>query len=212
MSGSLREDCRHVNYPIVLKDKFRIIAFACLPTYATFDSVRAPGPMKVGRGWSTNGPIRRADSAKTLWQSMPATRWMESYSFVPSASTTPSIVRPVRRNLRTMRNKSQKISASVLRSGKRSRSRPLQIFPATEPKLGNPIHDFLMPVCFETWYGHRHTRAWDRNLVHSFLNFNAGAWSLPPFLTRWTDFSTHCHEDHSTQQKSATPRLLDHGI
>lgn len=99
--------------------------------------------MKAGRGWSINGPIRRADSAKTPWQSMPVTRWMESYSFVPSASTTPSIVRPVRRNLRIMRNKSQKISASVLRSGKRSLSRPLQIVPHYGAKAGKPNPRFL---------------------------------------------------------------------
>lgn len=58
-----------------------------------------------------------------------------------------------------------------------------------EPKPGSPIHDFLMPARFGTWSGRRHKRAWDRNLVHSFLSFNAGAWSLPPFLKRWTDFS-----------------------
>jgi hypothetical protein len=48
-----------------------------------------------------------------------------------------------------------------------------------------------------------------RNLVRSFLSFSAGAWSLTPFLKRWTDFSAHCHQDHSTQQKSAIPQFLD---
>ena len=93
--------------------------------------------------------------------------------------------------------------------GKRSPSRPLRIFPATEPKPGNPIHDFLISARFGTWCGRRHKRVWDRNLVRSFLSFSTGAWSLPPFLKRWTDFSAHCHQDHSTQQKFATPQFLD---
>src|SRR6185295_7843377 len=83
-------------------------------------------------------------------------------------------------------------SVSVLRSGRRLLLRPLRIFPATEPKPGNPIHDFLMPVCFETWGGPLHTRAWDQSLAYSFLNLSAGAWSLTLFLKRWTDFSARC--------------------
>ena len=124
------------SYPIVLKDKFCIIIFSCPSTFVTFDSALAPGPMKAGKDWSANGPMRRADSAKTRWQNMPATRWMAFRSFAPSVSAIPSIARPVPCNLHTMRGKSPKISASVPRSGKRSPSRPLRIFPATEPKPG----------------------------------------------------------------------------
>ena len=91
------------SYPIVLTDEFCIVTFSCQPTFATFDSAPAPGPMKAGRDWSTNGPIRRTDSGKARWQNMPAMRWTTSHSFVPSASTTPSIARPVPRNSRTMR-------------------------------------------------------------------------------------------------------------
>ena len=166
------------SYPIVLKDEFCIITFSYPPTLATFDSALAPGPMKAGRDWSTNGPMRRADSDKTCWQNMPATKWMASRSFAPSTSTILSIVRPVPGNLHTTRGKSLKISASVPRSGKKSPSRPLRIFPATEPKPGNPTHDFLIPARFEIWSERRHKRAWDQNLVRSFLSFSAGAWSL----------------------------------
>jgi len=77
-------------------------------------------------------------------------------------------------------------------------------------KAGKPkIHDFSMPARFGTLSGRRRKRAWDQNLVRLFLNFNAGAWSLPIFLTRWTGFSAHYHQDHSTQQKFVIPRFLD---
>ena len=186
------------SYPIVLIDKFYIIASSCPPTLARFDSALAPASMKAGRDWSTNGPMRRAGSAKTCWRNMPATRWVASRSFAPSASPILSIARPVPCNLHNTRGKSLKISASVPRTGKKSPSRPLRIFPVTEPKPGNPTHDFLISVRFKTWSGRRHKRAWDQNLVRSLLSFSAGTWSLPPFLKRWANFSAHCHQDHST--------------
>src|SRR6185295_6960923 len=129
--------------------------------------------------------------------------------FAPSALTIHSIARPAPRNSRTMRVKSQKTSGSAPKSGKTSPSRPMHIFPATERKQGSPIHDFSMPARFGTLSGRRRKRAWDQNLVRLFLNFNAGAWSLPIFLTRWTGFSAHYHQDHSTQQKFVIPRFLD---
>lgn len=39
-----------------------------------------------------------------------------------------------------------KIIASTQKCEKKSPSQPMRIFPATEPKPGNPIHDFLIPV------------------------------------------------------------------
>ena len=156
--------------------------------------------MKAGRDWFTNGPIQRVDSAKKPWQNVHAARWMEFYSFARSGLTIPSIIRPVPPNSHTIRNKSLKVFASVLRSGRRLSFRPFGIFPATEPKRGNPIHDFLIRACFETWCGRQHTKAWDQNLAHSFLNFSPGASNnLMPCFMRWTDFSTHCHQDHNTQ-------------
>ena len=112
-------------------------------------------------------------------------------------------------NWHTTPSKCPSTFASARKSGKRSLSRPLRIFPATEPKPGNPTHDFLIPARFEIWSERRHKRAWDQNLVRSFLSFSAGVWGLPLFLKRWTDFSAHCHQDHCTQQKSVIPQFLD---
>jgi len=46
----------------------------------TFDSALAPGPKKAGKDWFISGPMRRAHSAKTHWQKMPATRCIASRS------------------------------------------------------------------------------------------------------------------------------------
>ncbi len=48
---------------------------------------------------------------------------------------------------------------SAQKSGKKSPSRPIRIFPATEPKLGNQTHDFLIPARFGTWSKRRHPHA-----------------------------------------------------
>jgi len=51
-----------------------------------------------------------------------------------------------------------KIFASTQKCEKRSPSQPMRIFPATEPKPGNPTHDFLIPARFMIWSGCRHDR------------------------------------------------------
>src|SRR6185436_7473080 len=105
---------------------------------------------------------------------MPATRWMESYSFVPSASTTPSIVRPVRRNLRTMRNKSQKISASVLKVWEEITIPTFANLPRYGAKAGKPNPRFLDASVF-------------RDLVWAPAHESLGA-KLGPFIfefQRW---------------------------
>ena len=97
------------SYPIVLKDKFRTISFACLPRayeswrglvyqWAYTESRFSQDALTEDVGYEMAGIL--------LFRTVGIDR-----SFFPPANG---------RNSRTMRNKSQKISASVLRSGKRS--------------------------------------------------------------------------------------------
>jgi hypothetical protein len=121
------------SYPIVLTDKFRIITFSCPPTSATFDSAPGLGPMRAGRDWSTNGPIRSADSAKIRWQ---IRQLLRSRSAVISHHRHGilSTDQPAPSNSHTTTGKYPSTFASVQKSGKRSPSRPMRIFPR-EPGL-----------------------------------------------------------------------------
>jgi len=106
-----------------------------------------------------------------------------------------------------MQCKSLNISASVPRSVKKSPSLPMSISPATEPKPGSPTHDFLLPARDLVWAPVQESLG--SELGPFIFSFSAGVWSPSPLLKRWPDFSTHCHQYDSTQQKSVIQQFLD---
>src|SRR4029077_18554424 len=84
---------------------------------------------------------------------------MEYHYFPPSESIILSGNQPAPGNWHTTPSKCPSTFASAQKSGKKSPSRPIRIFPTTEPKPGNQSHDFLIPARFGTWSGRRHPNA-----------------------------------------------------
>ena len=123
------------SYPIVLKDEFYIITFSCPPALATFDSALAPGPMKAGR----DGLVYQRAYAKSRFSQDTLAEYAGyavdgaplfstvriDHSFYRLAST---------KQLAHYAEQVPEHFPSVQKSGKRSLSRPLRIFPATESK------------------------------------------------------------------------------
>ena len=147
------------SYPIVLKDEFCII-FLNMST--DLSHTRFGTSSWAYEGWQ--GLLYQRPYPKSRFSQDTLTEYAGyavdrvplfptvgiDHSFCQSAST---------RQLAYYAEQVPSTFASAQKSGKKSPSRPIRILPATEPKPGNPTHDFLIPARFGIWSGRRHPHA-----------------------------------------------------
>jgi len=149
------------SYPIVLKDEFCII-FLNMST--DLSHTRFGTSSWAYEGWQ--GLVYQRPYPKSRFSQDTLTEYagyavdgVPLFYFPPSESIILSANQPAPGNWHTTPSKCPSTFASAQKSGKKSPSRPIRIFPATEPKPGNPTHDFLIPARFGTWSERRHSHA-----------------------------------------------------